>query len=337
MSIHTRFAFQRKPTYRPDHRPDHPFDDLPDPMTDPMTDPMPNPSPTPGTNMLLDDWLALYEAVKSRLVAAAAAARPGADELQQAAASAAGVLPAALQTELQECVQALDQLQRMLPQANGTDAGVGAGAETGSGTGNTGPNPALWQIQSALARSQQDLAQAHAARLQASHRALHDGLTTLPNRDCFRQRLELELAQPGCAASGLAVLYLDLDGLKLINDGHGHAVGDELLRIVAARLARAVRAQDMVCRLGGDEFACLLGNVFNRDQLSHLACKLFDAVSAPLKIGDLELTVRPSIGIAVCPTDGNNSDALLRHADSAMYRAKRQQLGYAFFDASSDR
>ena len=341
MSIHSRFAFQRKPTYRPDHRPDHPFDDLPDPMTDPMTDPMPNPSPTPGTNMLLDDWLALYEAVKSRLVAAAAAARPGADGHQHAAASAGGVLPAppqpALQTELQECVQALDQLQRMLPQANGTGTGAGAGADTGSGTGNTGPNPALWQIQSALARSQQDLAQAHAARLQASHRALHDGLTTLPNRDCFRQRLELELAQPGCAASGLAVLYLDLDGLKLINDGHGHAVGDELLRIVAARLARSVRAQDMVCRLGGDEFACLLGNVFNRDQLSHLACKLFDAVSAPLKIGDLGLTVRPSIGIAVCPTDGNNSDALLRHADSAMYRAKRQQLGYAFFDASSDR
>ena len=340
MSIHTRFAFQRKPPYWQDHRPDHPFDATSDSMPDPMSDPTPNPVPTRQISLLLDDWLALFEAVKARLVAAAAAARPSADGLQHAAGSAAEVLPAppqpALETELQECVQALDQLQRMLPQVDGTGNGNGSG--TGNGTGNTGPDPALWQFQSALARTQQDLAQAHAARLEANHRALHDGLTALPNRDCFRQRLDQALARPEFAAPSpaLAVLYLDLDGLKLINDGHGHATGDELLRIVAARLARSVRAGDMVCRLGGDEFACLLGNVFNRDQLSHLACKLFDAVSAPLKIGDLELTVRPSIGIAVCPTDGNNSDALLRHADSAMYRAKRQQLGYAFFDASSD-
>ncbi len=345
MNIHTRFAFQRKPTtpsaWRPDQMPDQqpePWPDLapnfkpdltpdlapdliPDTTHDTMSYTLPNTVTAHSTTMRLDDWLALFEAVKTRLVAAA---------------GPAGVVPPtppqpSLQTELQDCVRALDQLQRMLPQASGSGSGPGPG------TASTGPDEALLKMQSALARSQQDLAQAHAARLQASHRALHDGLTTLPNRDCFRQRLELELAQPGCAASGLAVLYLDLDGLKLINDGHGHAVGDELLRIVAARLARSVRAQDMVCRLGGDEFACLLGNVFNRDQLSHLACKLFDAVSAPLKIGDLELTVRPSIGIAVCPTDGNNSDALLRHADSAMYRAKRQQLGYAFFDASSDR
>ena len=92
----------------------------------------------------------------------------------------------------------------------------------------------------------------------------------------------------------------------------------------------------MVCRMGGDEFACLLTEVLSREQLSHLACKLFDAVSAPLKIGALELTVRPSIGIAVCPADGATADGLLRNADSAMYHAKRQQLGYAFFDAAHD-
>jgi diguanylate cyclase (GGDEF)-like protein len=134
----------------------------------------------------------------------------------------------------------------------------------------------------------------------------------------------------------LAVLYLDLDGFKPINDRHGHETGDGLLRVVAARLARAVRSDDMVCRVGGDEFVCLLGDVLNRQQLSHLACKLFDAVSAPLRIGTLDLLVRPSIGIAVCPQDGDTTDALLRRADTAMYRAKRQQLGYAFFDATVD-
>jgi diguanylate cyclase (GGDEF)-like protein len=132
------------------------------------------------------------------------------------------------------------------------------------------------------------------------------------------------------------VLYLDLDGFKPINDLHGHDAGDELLRIVAARLARSIRAEDMVCRLGGDEFACLLSDPLNRERLGHLACKLFDAVSAPLQLGPLKLTVRPSIGIAVCPTDGATTDALLKCADAAMYRAKRHQSGYAFFDPQTD-
>ncbi len=104
-----------------------------------------------------------------------------------------------------------------------------------------------------------------------------------------------------------------------------------MLRIVAARLARSVRADDMVSRVGGDEFACLLADVPSREQLSHLACKMFDAVSAPMKIGQLKLTVRASIGIAVCPTDGASAEALLKSADNAMYRAKRQNTGYAFF------
>lgn len=339
MSINARFPFFGRPNNSP---PDGLFS-LPTPMpipargadhqSDPVHHPMPHGLPPRSATLQMDDWMALFEAVKSRLLATALAGPPNPSGAQWLARPDGVALRTprrpSLQTELQDCVRALDQLQQMLPQ-------LGSG---GTGFGSSGQDEALLMIQSALARSQQDLAQAQAATQQASHRALHDGLTTLPNRDNFRQRLDQALTQPGLAAPvpTLAVLYLDLDGLKQINDGHGHATGDELLRIVAARLARSVRAQDMVCRLGGDEFACLLGNVFNRDQLSHLACKLFDAVSAPLKIGELELTVRPSIGIAVCPTDGNDSDALLRHADSAMYRAKRQQLGYAFFDASSDR
>ena len=360
MSINARFPFFGRPSGRSGHGPlsmpsptpmpmhEHGHDHQPDPMPDSA-----NCFPPRNNTLRLDDWMALFEAVKSRLLATAVAGPRTTHKVQWLARPDGVVLRTpprpSLQAELQDCVRALDQLQHMLPQLGSGGARVGNGNGIGNGIGNSngngssngsgGQDKALLMIQSALARSQQDLAQAQAAAMQASHRALHDGLTALPNRDNFRQRLDQALGQPGFAPPGptLAVLFLDLDGLKLINDGHGHATGDELLRIVAARLARSVRAQDMVCRLGGDEFACLLGNVFNRDQLSHLACKLFDAVSAPLKIGELELTVRPSIGIAVCPTDGNNCDALLRHADSAMYRAKRQQLGYAFFDANSDR
>ena len=133
------------------------------------------------------------------------------------------------------------------------------------------------------------------------------------------------------------MLYLDLDDFKKVNDTHGHAVGDELLRVVAARLSRSVRADDVVSRLGGDEFACLLGDLPAREQLSHLACKVLDAVAAPCQIGPLRLHIRPSIGIAVCPSDGETADLLLEHADAAMYNAKRHRSGYAFFDEQSAR
>ena len=127
------------------------------------------------------------------------------------------------------------------------------------------------------------------------------------------------------------MLYIDLDGLKPINDRHGHDTGDEMLKIVAARLRAALREHDVVSRLGGDEFACLLTDLLNREQLAHLACKLFDTVSAPMQIGECGLVVRASIGIVTCPADGSTGAALLRHADTAMYCAKREQTGYAFF------
>ena len=109
-----------------------------------------------------------------------------------------------------------------------------------------------------------------------------------------------------------------------------------MLRIVAARLTQTVRAEDMVSRLGGDEFACLLGGLPSREKLSHLARNLVDVVSAPVKIGQIKLTVRPSIGIALCQSDGATAEALLKNADAAMYRAKRGQTGYAFFDQHAD-
>jgi diguanylate cyclase len=193
----------------------------------------------------------------------------------------------------------------------------------------------LFDAQAALAQAHAELAGTQAGERRARHLALHDSLTLLPNRSHFRGRLDAALGLGDPPRHPLAVLYLDLDGFKPINDRHGHDTGDDLLRVVAARLARAVRAGDMVSRLGGDEFACLLADLPGRQQLCQLACKLFDAVSAPVRIGKLELTVRPSIGIAVCPTDGATTDALLKSADAAMYAAKRDRTGYAFFTHGS--
>ena len=186
----------------------------------------------------------------------------------------------------------------------------------------------------ALARSQ--LAGTRAGKRRAQHEALHDDLTLLPNRSHFRARLRSALARQVAMPSSLAVLYIDLDGFKPINDCYGHAAGDELLRIIAGRLKRAVRAEDFVGRLGGDEFACLIADMPGPQPLAQLAGKLFDKVAAPLAIGERRLSVRPSIGIALCPTDADTAETLLQCADAAMYRAKRLQLGHAFFDRRAD-
>lgn len=195
---------------------------------------------------------------------------------------------------------------------------------------------AMLDSTAALARARSELIGTQDGERRARHMALHDGLTALPNRRHFRERLDHALSACDTGPPTLALFFLDLDGFKPVNDEHGHQTGDELLRIIAARLTRAVRAEDMVGRLGGDEFACLLSDQLDRDQLGHLAGKLFDAVATPLKIGPLRLTVRPSIGIAICPTDGNTADTLLERADAAMYRAKRLRSGFAFFDATTD-
>lgn len=169
------------------------------------------------------------------------------------------------------------------------------------------------------------------------HTMMHDldrRRVTLPGRSVFLGRLARALAEP--EAPHRALLYIDLDDFNAINRDHGQDVGNELLRVVALRRARAVRAEDMVARLQGDEFACLLGDLPHREQLSDLACKLFLELSTPLDLGYLTLSVRPSLGIASWPADGATVDALLRNAGAAKERAKRQATGYAFFNESAD-
>lgn len=138
------------------------------------------------------------------------------------------------------------------------------------------------------------------------------------------------IARRESPSTAFAVLYMDVDGIKRVHEEHGQDVGDELLRAVTLRLERAVRSNDAVNYLGGDTFVCLVGGWLNHDQLSHLACKLFDAVSATYKIGQESVTVQPSIGIVMCPVDGDTTGILLKNASAAMARAKRLQSGYAF-------
>jgi diguanylate cyclase (GGDEF)-like protein len=220
-----------------------------------------------------------------------------------------------------ECVDALDRLQAAVADERHRRRSL---------------EQDVCSAQDALAEALHELVGTRAGEQRARHLALHDSLTALPNREHFRTRLEHALSEAGPKAKSLAVLYLDLDDFKRVNDEHGHEVGDELLRIVASRLARAVRKGDMVGRLGGDEFAFLLSTATTRQQLHHVAIKLSDAVTAPLQIGELSFTIRPSIGIARSPFDGRSTTVLLRSADAAMYHAKRLGMGYAFFNEVPD-
>jgi len=191
-------------------------------------------------------------------------------------------------------------------------------------------------LQSALANVRAELASTRVAERVASHRALHDGLTLLPNAEYFRSRVDNALARVRQHEPPVALLFLDLDGFKAINDTHGHATGDAVLRIVAARLVGGIRAEDLVSRVGGDEFACLLVGVHSRAHLSRLVCQMFDSVAGPVALGRIGLSVRASIGIAMWPADGATSVALMKNADAAMYRAKRHKRGYVFFDEPAD-
>ena len=187
-----------------------------------------------------------------------------------------------------------------------------------------------------LAGVQAELVGTRTSEREALRRASHDSLTLLPNAGAFRTRLDSAVAPSAAPPRTMAVLFLDLDGFKAVNDAHGHDTGDAVLRIIAVRLLGGVRAKDLVSRVGGDEFACLLTGVPSRKRVSQLVCKLLDTVASPLQIGGLSLSVRPSIGVAMYPEDGTAAEILLHRADAAMYQAKRRKSGYSFFDAQEE-
>jgi diguanylate cyclase (GGDEF)-like protein/PAS domain S-box-containing protein len=151
----------------------------------------------------------------------------------------------------------------------------------------------------------------------------HDPLTELPNRALLEDRMKQVTAYEDRRHSHAAVLFIDLDRFKDINDSLGHAAGDHLLQEVAKRLSRCVREEDTVARLGGDEFIALLVGIQDAHNAALVANKIIATVSAPCRIGGRELRVSPSIGIAIFPNDGKNIEALMRNADTAMYHAKQ--------------
>ena len=171
----------------------------------------------------------------------------------------------------------------------------------------------------------QDMTAAHDLARTLAHRAHHDALTGLPNRLLLQDRLQQALRLARRQHQPLALMFMDLDHFKQINDRHGHDAGDELLKAVAQRVRSAVRASDTVCRLGGDEFVVLLPQIEAALDAERVARHILSEVSRPYRLGALpELHVSFSIGIAVFPEDGEDEATLMRRADTAMYQAKRE-------------
>jgi len=153
--------------------------------------------------------------------------------------------------------------------------------------------------------------------------ALHDQLTGLPNRRLLADRLSMALVHARRDKSAMAVVYLDLDGFKQLNDRMGHGAGDLLLKLVANRLVGAVREEDTVARLGGDEFMLVLRNVGAPDDAATVARKAIEALAQPFDIEGNTVSITASAGVGVYPVHGEDADTLTKSADQAMYAAKR--------------
>ena len=168
------------------------------------------------------------------------------------------------------------------------------------------------------------------------HLATHDPLTGLPNRTEFERCCREAMARARRQGRRLAVLYIDLDKFKPVNDTYGHVTGDELLRVLSVRMQQMMRETDIVARIGGDEFSVLLADLDDVSSSYIVACKLLDMLSQPVVSRRGTHTVGASIGISAYPDDGNDPQTLLRLADAAMYRVKQGgRSGVSFYSAPS--
>lgn len=179
-----------------------------------------------------------------------------------------------------------------------------------------------------------ELASAIEQKEVAQDAALHDALTGLPNRALFNDRLEHGIAQAKRHGGNLAVMFVDLDKFKNVNDTHGHDVGDIVLQTAAQRLKDHFRDEDTVSRHGGDEFLCLLTEFQKESNIAMIAEKIIKGMQAPCNVNVRNLKVNAnigaSIGIAIFPQDGNTAEVLIKRADEAMYRAKKSKSKYLF-------
>jgi diguanylate cyclase len=185
-------------------------------------------------------------------------------------------------------------------------------------------------------RVQERTADLEAAKEKIVHMAEHDSLTGLPNRRVLNEQFEKLVDLVYATPKKVALLMIDLDNYKLINDQYGHLVGDEVLQKVGERFEETLRDSDLVSRWGGDEFVILLHDVNPAEDIEVVLKKLFSAFEKPISIGDQGFTIQMSIGIAVYPQDGEGMDNLMRHADVALYRAKDEPgNSYQFYKAAS--
>lgn len=178
-----------------------------------------------------------------------------------------------------------------------------------------------------------DVTERHEAKERAKFLAYHDVLTSLPNPQLFQDRLQQAIVYATCAGTKVALLLIDIDRFKAINDVLGHAVGDRLLVKVARRLEEKTRSTDTVCRQGGDEYLLLLTNIAEPDAVATYAAELMAHLAEPFAFEDQEITVSVSVGVAIYPEDGADYSTLLKKADMAMYRSKESGRNtYRFFN-----
>ena len=182
-----------------------------------------------------------------------------------------------------------------------------------------------------LAVTHSDIGDKIAVEHEMSRRAIEDSLTGLPNRYWLTQNLPVMLNEALRGQTNLAVLFLDLDDFKNVNDSRGHSTGDELLRAAGERLRASIRPDDFVARFGGDEFTIVMRNVTDEMQVTGLANRIVETFKKPFLVNDGENLVGTSIGIAIFPKDGNDTEALLKNADIAMYAAKVNKGGFRFY------
>ncbi|PKM08924.1 MAG: histidine kinase [Gammaproteobacteria bacterium HGW-Gammaproteobacteria-4] len=203
---------------------------------------------------------------------------------------------------------------------------------------------ALVAVLGIIRRARENIAQLQAANLSLAQSegrnrqlALYDSLTGLPNRSLFLDRVNQAVAFTRRSNTSLALMFVDLDRFKDINDSRGHGAGDALLKTISERLQSVVRSSDTVARLGGDEFAVIVGQVADRNDPVMVALRTLDAVSKPMQIDGVEHQISASIGITLCPQDGEDAATLLKNADLAMYETKAAgRNGYRFYSLQTD-
>jgi diguanylate cyclase len=190
-------------------------------------------------------------------------------------------------------------------------------------------------IESELAKARDDLSKSQAKEEETRQIYTQDVLTGLPNRISFDQGLEHGLTQAKRHGWLLAVLFIDIDKFKSINDSYGHDAGDKVLLMVANRLRSCIRGEDLVSRWGGDEFVCLLSDIKQEDDVTRIAGIMVNRISEAFKFKKTVLSIRASIGIAIYPEDGKTADILLKNADQAMYKAKGSDKQVVLFRESA--